>query len=148
MPDKRNRDKAPDAWFALQQRTMYSTGRLPFASANTVQIRFYNTSSGREVVLEFIRGLSPADRRVIGEDLKTVELKFPIGPPLCKNVGNGLWEVRSSLPSKREARLIFFHASAQGALVVVHAFIKKSRKTPDEDLKLASARRREFEALE
>jgi phage-related protein len=42
--------------------------------------------------------------------------------------------------------LIFFHATKEQALVVVHAFIKKSRKTPDSDLKLAAARKRELES--
>jgi phage-related protein len=53
--------------------------------------------------------------------------------------------VRSTLPTKREARLIFFHQSGEGALAVVHAFIKKARKTPEPDLKLAATRKREFE---
>jgi phage-related protein len=82
---------------------------------------------------------------VVGDDLRTVELGFPLGLPLCRNLGSGLWEVRSTLPSKREARLIFFHQSSEGALVVLHAFIKKTRKTPEADLKLAAARKREFE---
>jgi len=95
--------------------------------------------------LEFIRSLAAPDRKVIGEDLRAIELGFPLGLPLCRNLGGGLWEVRSTLPTKREARLIFFHQSSEGALVVVHAFIKKARKTPEPDLKLAATRKREFE---
>ena len=96
-------------------------------------------------MLEFIRSLAAPDRKVIGEDLRAIELGFPLGLPLCRNLGGGLWEVRSTLPTKREARLIFFHQSSEGALVVVHAFIKKARKTPEPDLKLAATRKREFE---
>jgi phage-related protein len=95
--------------------------------------------------LEFIRSLAAPDRKVIGEDLRAIELGFPLGLPLCRNLGGGLWEVRSTLPTKREARLIFFHQSSEGALAVVHAFIKKARKTPEPDLKLAATRKREFE---
>jgi phage-related protein len=94
---------------------------------------------------KFVRSLPPADRKVIGEDLKAVELGFPLGPPLCKSLGEGLWEVRSSLPSRREARMIFFHAGPEQTLVVVHAFMKKTQKTPDAELRLAAARKREFE---
>ena len=76
------------------------------------KLRFYKTSSGREVGLDFIRSLDALERKVIGENLRAVEIGFPMGLPLCRNLGGGLWEVRSTLPSKREARLIFFHANA------------------------------------
>ena len=110
------------------------------------KVRFYKTALGREIVLEFIRSLDAPDRRVIGENLRAVEIGFPMGLPLCRNLGGGLWEVRSTLPSRREARLIFFHADEERALVVVHGFIKKTRNTPDSDLKLAAARKRELES--
>jgi len=50
------------------------------------------------------------------------------------------------LPSKREARLIFFHSGARKALVVVHGFIKKTQKTASSDIDLARKRMREFQA--
>jgi len=62
--------------------------------------------------------------------------------PLCRSLGGGLWEVRSTLPSKREARLIF--CFQEGALVALHAFIKKSRRTPPEDLAVATRRMKEL----
>ncbi len=52
--------------------------------------------------------------------------------------------MRSTLTDRREARMIFFHHTASGALVVLHAFIKKAQKTPKRDLDLALSRRREF----
>jgi phage-related protein len=61
--------------------------------------------------------------------------------PVCRPLGRGLWEVRSTLPSKREARVMFgFHA---GRLIAVHGFIKKSQETPKEDLALARERLQE-----
>jgi len=46
--------------------------------------------------------------------------------------------IRSSLPSKREARVLFgFH---EGMLIALHAFIKKAQKTPSDDLALARQR--------
>lgn len=109
------------------------------------QVLFYKTVSGREIVREWLRSLARADREVIGEDLRVVQFGFPMGLPLCDNLGRGLWEVRSSLPSKREARLIFFHSRKVKALVVVHGFIKKLRKTPQEDIGIALKRKGEFE---
>jgi len=57
-------------------------------------------------------------------------------------MGEGLWEVRSDLPGGRTARVLF--SISEGRILVLHGFIKKSRKTPDEDLALACKRRREF----
>ena len=70
-----------------------------------------------------------------------VQFGWPIGMPLVRSLKDGLWEVRSMLPSNRIARLILcFH---QGTLVVLHGFIKKTRKTPAEDIALARRRMKE-----
>ena len=109
--------------------------------APEIPVRFYRTEAGTEPVLEWLRGLAKQDRRVIGSDLMRVQFGWPIGMPLVRSLKDGLWEVRSTLPSKRIARLILcFH---QGTLVVLHGFIKKTRKTPAEDLALARRRMRE-----
>jgi len=69
--------------------------------------RFYRSDSGREPVREWLKELSLEDRKVIGEDIKDVEFAWPIGMPLVRSLGNELWEVRSSLPRGRIARVIF-----------------------------------------
>src|SRR5215210_4247599 len=73
-----------------------------------IPVVFYCTSGGAEPVLEWLRSLPAEDRRAIGTDLTTVQFGWPIGMPLCRPLGEGLWEVRSSLPSRRIARLLFF----------------------------------------
>ena len=108
------------------------------------QVVFYETAAGNEVVLDFIRNLDADDRKAIGEDLMTVQIGYPMGLPLCRPLGGGLMEVRNSLPSKREARLIFAFDSDAQCLVVLHAFIKKTQKTPKPDLDLARSRKSEF----
>lgn len=107
------------------------------------EVIFYATAAGNEPVLEWLRGLEKNERAVIGADLLTVQLGFPIGMPVCRSLGGGLCEVRSSLPSKKEARLIFFHDGSD--LVVVNGFIKKARTTPKTELNTAKSRKREFE---
>src|SRR5215213_4945109 len=108
------------------------------------QVLFYQTRSGNKVILEFIRNLPAEDRKVVGEDLKTLQMRFPMGLPLCRPLGDGLYEIRSSLPSKREFRLIFFFDRKRQCLLVVHAFFKKSAKLPKADLDLAKRRKEEF----
>jgi phage-related protein len=108
------------------------------------RVLFYATASGRQPVLDWLRDLEAGDRKVIGEDLKVVQYGFPLGLPLCDHLGGGLWEVRSSLPSRVEARLIFFQHPSEKALIVVHGFIKKSQKTKQSELETARRRKAEF----
>ena len=97
---------------------------------------FYCTEAGGEPVLEWLRGLSPEDRKRIGEDVKTVEFGWPIGMPVCKPFGDGIYEVRTTLAQNRIARVLFY-IDKKGRMVLLHGFIKKTRKTLDEDLDLA-----------
>jgi len=102
---------------------------------------FYRTAGGTEPVIEWLRSLAAEDRRIIGADLSTVQFGWPIGMPLCRPLGGGLWEVRSSL-SGRIARVLFF--VGKGRIGVVHGFIKKTQKTPPGDLDVARRRMKEM----
>lgn len=116
-------------------------GRVPQENVPELPVRFYRTSAGREPVLEWLRSLDREDRRVIGLDLMRVQFGWPMGMPLVRNLKEGLWELRSTLPSRRIARLLLcFH---ENQLVALHGFIKKTQKTPAEDLNLAKQRMKE-----
>jgi len=95
------------------------------------------------VVRDWLRSLDDADRQAVGLDLMRVQYRWPVGMPLCRSLGDGLWEVRTSLPSNRIARVLF--SVQQGRILVLHGFIKKTQKTPPDDLALARRRNREFE---
>jgi phage-related protein len=79
---------------------------------------------------------------VIGKDLATLQVGWPVGMPLCRPLGAGLWELRSTLPSRRIARMLFF--VADGEIGIVHAFIKKTQKIPTDDLEMARKRMKEM----
>jgi phage-related protein len=100
--------------------------------------RFYRSDTGREPVREWLKGLEPDERKLLGEDIKDVEFSWPIGMPLVRSLGRELWEVRSNLPHGRIARVIF--CVEQGGMVLLHGFIKKTRKTPQRDIELALKR--------
>jgi phage-related protein len=102
--------------------------------------RFYRSGSGREPVREWLRGLSPEDRKVIGKDIKDAEFSWPIGMPLIRSLGRDLWGVRSSLRHGRIARVVF--CVEQRHMVLLHGFIKKTQKTPQHDIDVALRRRR------
>ena len=102
---------------------------------------FYALSSGREPVRDWLLELDKADRANIGEDIKDVEFSWPIGMPLCRALGEGLWEVRSALAQGRIARVLFFVRN--GRMVLLHGFMKTTQKAPDSDLDLARRRKKE-----
>ena len=98
---------------------------------------FFRTEAGREPVRDWLKSLPlPEDRKRIGEDIKTVEFGWPVGMPVCRALGRGLYEVRSNLAGNRIARVLFY-IDKRGRMVLLHGFIKKTQKTPDEDLELA-----------
>src|SRR5580698_970879 len=73
-----------------------------------IPVIFYRTAAGGQPVRDWLRSLPAEDRRTIGTDLATVQVGWPIGMPLCRSLGAGLWEVRSMPTSNRIARLVFF----------------------------------------
>lgn len=97
---------------------------------------FYRTEAHGEPVRGWLRALSADDRKRIGEDIKTVEFGWPVGMPVCRLLSDGIYEVRTNLNQNRIARVLFY-IDKKSRMVLLHAFIKKTRKTPDEDLALA-----------
>ena len=115
-------------------RTNYDT--LSFVEP-ILEIRFYATESGAEPVREWLRLLPAVDRKVIGEDMKTVQFGWPLGMPLVRSMGSGIWEVRIRLEN-RIARVLFVLDGS--TMVLLHGFIKKTQTTSQPDLDLAKDR--------
>ena len=107
-----------------------------------LEVVFYRTESGNEPVREWLKGVSKPDKSAIGGDIKTVQYGWPLGMPVVRKMDHGLWEIRSRL-DKRIARILFTVQDEQ--IVLLHGFIKKSPKTPREDLQLAKDRKANLE---
>jgi phage-related protein len=103
-----------------------------------IQARFYLSLNGVNPVRDWLMSLRADDRLVIGTDIARVEYGWPIGMPVCRPLGNGLFEVRSDLGGRRIARVLF--CALNGEMILLHGFIKKTEKTPETDLKLAKTR--------
>jgi phage-related protein len=102
---------------------------------------FYQNELGNQPVRYSILGLSSEDRRLIGRDIQKVEFGWPLGMPCCRNLGDGRWEVRSDLSGGKIGRVLF--CVAQNRIVLLHGFVKKTRKTPSRDLQVALRRMKE-----
>ncbi len=107
--------------------------------------RFFRTASGEEPVRTWLKKLDQDARVIIGRDICDVEFSRPIGLPLCRSITGrkDLWEVRSSLTQGRIARVLFYVKDRE--MILLHAFVKKTQKIPDNDLDLAMKRKKEHE---
>jgi len=102
-----------------------------------LDVRFFRTDAGTEPVREWLKDLPAIDRKMIGEDIKTVQFGWPLGMPLVDHLGGEIWEVRIKL-GNRIARVLF--ATEGQTMVLLHGFIKKQQKMPGPDLDLAKDR--------
>lgn len=115
---------------------MFYTERIP---VKVIPAAFFRLSNGSEPVRDWLKALDAQSRHAIGNDIKTVEMGWPLGMPLVRKLETDLWEIRSHLPLGRIARVLF--AVAEGKLMLLHGFIKKTGKIPLKDLVLARQRR-------
>jgi len=102
-----------------------------------LSVVFFRTEAGAEPVREWLRELTVEDRKTIGIDIKTVQYGWPLGMPLVRKMEPGLWEVRCDI-ADGIARVLF--SAKGGQMVLLHGFVKKTQKTPDNELKTARNR--------
>jgi len=107
-----------------------------------LEVIFFRAASGSEPVRDWIKSLSTEKKLIIGEDIKFVQLSWPVGKPTVGSLGNGLWEVRSRFDDSI-ARVIFHFDDKK--IILLHGFIKKTQKTPKQELDLARKRKSIYE---
>lgn len=110
-----------------------------------ISVKFFKNELGKEPVKEWLLELSKEDKKIMGADIKTVEFAWPIGMPICRPLGESLYEVRSHLSSKKIARVIF--TLHKNEMILLHAFIKKTQKTLGGDLDIAKKRLRRLKSV-
>lgn len=103
---------------------------------------FYATAAGNEPVRDWLLELPENERKQVGIDIKTVQYGWPLGLPLIDSLGDGLWEVRTRLPTRIARTIFFVH---EGQIVLLHGFIKKTWLTPKRELDLARRRKHEIQ---
>ena len=112
---------------------------LEKAFKKRIRADFFKTAQGNEPARDFLKALPLEDKKTVGADIMAVEMLWPIGYPKVRKLDSDLWEVRSDISDKRICRVIF---TVEGKkMILLHAFIKKTQKTPKDDLELGKARR-------
>lgn len=104
-----------------------------------LEVVFFRTDGGNEPVRDWLKDLDKEDRKVIGEDIKLVQFRWPLGMPLVRKLEPDLWEVRSRLYGGRIARILF--TVRKNEMALLHSFIKKTQKIVQDDLNLARNRK-------
>ena len=112
-------------------------------TAPKLTVRFFRTLQDNEPVREWLKALPAAERRAIGEEIRTVQFGWPLGMPLVRKIDVDLWEVRVRLKD-RIARVLFTIDASEA--ILLHGFIKKSQKIPDEELATAVQRKQQFKS--
>jgi phage-related protein len=107
-----------------------------------LKVVFFRTESGTEPVRRWLLSLSSSYKKAIGEDIKTVQFGWPLGMPLVEKLEPYLWEVRSRVP-EGIARVLF---TVDGhTMILLHGFIKKTRKIPQPEINTARCRLRQYQ---
>ena len=115
------------------------------AQGKRLPVIFYRSELGREPVRDWLKSLPyDEDRKRIGADIKTVEFGWPVGMPTCRPLKNGTFEVRTSLTHNRIARILFY-VDRKSRMVLLHAFIKKTRSTPAGDRAIAQSHKQKHQ---
>jgi phage-related protein len=107
-----------------------------------LDVKFYKSPSGNEPVREWLKSLSKELKKIIGEDIRTAQIVWPLGMSIVKHLKGKLWEVRSSIPNG--IARVFFTIRGKD-MVLLHAFFKKTQKTPSQELETAIRRLKDFE---
>lgn len=110
------------------------------APRKIISVDFYKQENGREPVREWLKSLKKGERQTIGEDIKMVQEGWPLGMPLVRSLGKGVWEIRSTLANTIARILFVMH---EGQMVLLHGFIKKTQKTTSQDLEIGIKRAKE-----
>ncbi len=106
-----------------------------------LEAAFYKTRQNNQPCRDFLLSLDRNDRREVGADIFAVQKGFPLGLPLCRKMGSDLWEVRSDVA---DGICRIFFTVYKNTMILLHGFIKKSQKTPQDELDTANSRLKDF----
>lgn len=106
-------------------------------------IKFYSTSSGREVVMEFLDSLP---RKLKAKAFQEIDLLAEYGTklkePYVKHIDKDLWELRIQFSS--DIARIFYFVMQKDQIILLHGFVKKTNKTPTSEIATARKRMQDY----
>lgn len=110
---------------------------------NEFEIIFYDKPDGSEPAMEFILSLND---KMQARVLRTIKLLQENGTelrePYSKHLIDGIFEIRAKVGSDLSRILYFFVVGHK--VVITNGFVKKTQKTPKNEIDLAKKYRNEY----
>lgn len=107
------------------------------------EIVFYEKSDGTEPAKDFILSL---DKKMRAKMLRTIEMLqdngYELREPYSKSIGDGILELRVKIGTDI-SRVMYFFVVGRKA-ILTNGFIKKTQKTPKEEIERAKQYRADF----
>ena len=101
------------------------------------ELHLYQETSGKVPVLEWLKDFNKEERKTIDRDIKYTQYSWPWKMPLIKPLGGGLMEMRIKVKDKQIRIFFILHDSI---IVLLHGFVKKTQKTPKNEMEIALKR--------
>ena len=106
-------------------------------------IEFYERENGSIPAEEFLNNLNPKMRAKITGLLAILqEYGNELREPYSKHIDDGIFELRGKVGTDISRVLYFFYY--QGKIIITNGFVKKTQKTPREEIKKAKAYRSDY----
>jgi phage-related protein len=113
----------------------------PFGYITIMKIEYYTTSSGRKPVVDYIRMQPKIDKAGLIEALDMIETYGFNAPRVnFRHIRGKLWEIKIE---RNLSHRIFYVSVDKDEIVLLHGYLKKSQKAPDNEIKLAEKRMKE-----
>lgn len=107
------------------------------------EVVFYEKENGECPVEEFIDSLNVKMRAKLVGLLELLEEKGnQLRELYSKSIGDGIFEIRCKTGNNITRVLYFFYY--EGKIILTNDFVKKTQKTPPEEIRLAKERRADF----
>lgn len=108
-----------------------------------ISVEFYNLPDGSEPAKEFLKSLDP---KMKAKMFRTIELLETNGRdlrmPYSEFLDDGIFELRAKVSSNITRVLYFFYVGNRA--ILTNGFIKKTQKTPKEELAKAKKYKADF----
>jgi phage-related protein len=106
-------------------------------------IEYYRDSKGKEPVKQFIDALpGKAQAQVIGKIELLAKYGVLLKEPYTRHIKGKIWELRT-IVTKGYSRIFYFSYTGR-RFVLLHAFLKKTDKTPPAEIDIAEKRMQDF----
>ena len=107
------------------------------------EVNYYRLENGAAPVEQFIDGLNPKMQAKAMYRLALLEeFGNQLREPFSKPIGDGIYELRIKFSS--DITRIFYFFVVDNKIILTNGFVKKTQKTPTEEIKLAQKYRADF----